>query len=228
MTSFRSSSTDPATRGLEFGATFARQIRDNITLYRALFQRVATRPFDLESLGAKALEKVARFAPPLHDEMRGIAQGAGVEPELVGAINARTEILAALYARERGECSAVVRIDPFSSRALALQTWDWYSEFADQWLVWEIPHAGGRLTRTVTEFGIVGKAGVNNRGLGVLFNILHHERDGLGEMGVPVHVVARWVLDRATDLAHALQLINPTPVSASSALTLVAAVDGTS
>ncbi len=224
---FRSTVSEPAARGVEFGRVHAQKILTTVENYRALFDRVATRPFDLRALGAQALARIEAFAPPLHQEILGMAEGAGIDAAYLGAINARTEILAALGAQLRGECSTVVRIEPFSGKPVAVQTWDWYAEFAGQWLVWEIPHADGGLTTTVTEFGIVGKAGVNSRGIGVHFNILHHERDGR-DIGVPVHVLSRWMLDTRSDINQALQLLGSAEVSASSSLTLVAAVDNSS
>lgn len=218
---FRSQVCEPFARGREFGEVFADKVRQTVSAYEALFARVATRAFDLQALGTQALEAIAGFAAPLHQEILGIAAGAGLAPAQLGAINARTEILAYLGAQLRGECSTVVLTDGFGAPVTA-QTWDWYAEFAGQWLVWEIPHADGRLTTTVTEYGIVGKPGVNNRGLGVHFNILHHQRDG-EHIGLPVHVLSRWLLDSCCDINHALQLCHAAPVSASSVLTLVAA-----
>lgn len=221
---FRSTTSDPAARGREFGEHFAQKIDRGIEIYRSVFQRVAGRPVDMRGFGGEALAQTAAFAPALHREMLGMARGANVDAELIGALNARTEILAALGATLRGECSTIVGIDPLVGAPLAVQTWDWYSEFADQWLVWEMPQADGGMTTTVTEFGILGKIGVNGRGLGLHFNILHHERDG-GAMGVPVHVLARAVLDGTGDLNQALKLIQSARVSASSSLTLIVAVD---
>lgn len=223
---FRSSQLEPVARGREFGEVFADKIRATVAAYQGLFERVAARPYDLRAMGAQCLQQVAAFAPPLHAEMLGMAEGAGIDAEYIGAINARTEILAALGAQLRGECSTVVQANPWSEPVTA-QTWDWYAEFAEQWLVWEIPHADGRLTTTVTEYGIVGKPGVNNRGLGTHFNILHHQRDG-ESIGVPVHVLSRWLLDSCSDINQAIQLCHRTAVSASSVLTLVAAVDNAS
>ncbi|BAN48365.1 C45 family peptidase [Metapseudomonas resinovorans] len=223
---FRSSVLAPRERGREFGDAHARQIAMTVSNYQGLFQRVATRPYDVGALGAQALEQIAAFAAPLHEEILGIAEGAGIDAEFIGAINARTEILAYLGAQLRGECSTVVQANPFGAPVTA-QTWDWYAEFADTWLTWEIPHADGRLTTTVTEFGIVGKPGVNNRGLGTHFNILHHQRDG-ERIGVPVHVLSRWILDSCGDINQAMLLCHAAGVSASSVLTLVAAVEGAS
>lgn len=228
---FRSSLCTPRERGREFGDAHAGRIADTVNNYLGLFERVApdrvaSRAYAPRALGAQALERIEAFAAPLHEEILGIAEGAGIDAEYIGAINARTEILACLGAQLRGECSTVVKADPWGAPVTA-QTWDWYAEFADTWLTWEIPHADGRLTTTVTEFGIVGKPGVNNRGLGVHFNILHHQRDG-GDIGVPVHVLARWILDSCGDINQALQMCHGAAVSASSVLTLVAAVDDAS
>lgn len=224
---FRSTSTEPAERGAEFGRVHADQIAATVARYQALFDRVAGRAFDMAEPGRQALAQIRAFAPPLHREIVAMAEAAGLAVEVLGAINARTEILADLGAALRGECSTVVKVEPWSARALAVQTWDWYAEFGSQWLVWEIPQADGGLTTTVTECGIVGKAGVNRRGLGLHFNILHHQRDG-GPLGVPVHVLARWLLDSCSDINAAIQLLNRAPVSASSALTVIGVADGAS
>ncbi len=110
---------------------------------------------------------------------------------------------------------------------MAVQAWDWYDDLADLWFVWEIPQPDGTTIRTLTEFGVVGKIGVNGHGIGTLFNILHHADDGQ-RIGAPVHVLARAVLDQAKDLNQAMTLLAQADVSASSSLTLVAATAGES
>ncbi|WP_218585475.1 C45 family peptidase [Pseudomonas sp. R5(2019)] len=222
---FRSTVTDPHGRGREFGECHAAQIRASVEAYRGLFQRTAGGAVDLLQLGSEALAQIAAFAAPLHTEILGMAEGSGVDAREIGAINARTEILAFLSVKLRGECSTVAFVDPALPAPITVQTWDWYSQFASQWLVWEIPHADGRFTTTVTEYGIVGKIGVNNRGLGVHFNILHHALDGQ-RMGVPVHVAARWMLDSQRDINDALQLLAGADFSASSSLTVLASKAG--
>ncbi|WP_433740516.1 C45 family autoproteolytic acyltransferase/hydolase [Pseudomonas putida] len=226
-TVFRSTVTDPRGRGREFGECHAAQIKASVEAYRGLFERTAKGPVDLLQLGCEALLQIEQFAPPLHAEILGMAEGAGLDAREIGAINARTEILAYLGAQLRGECSTVVQVDPARPMPITVQTWDWYSQFAGQWLVWEIPHDDGRLTTTVTEYGIVGKIGVNKHGLGVHFNILHHRSDGQ-RIGVPVHVASRWLLDSQGDINDALQLLAATDFSASSVLTVVASKAGES
>lgn len=230
---FRSTLTDPFGRGREFGECHTAQIRASVQAYRGLFERTAGGAVDLLALGTEALQQIGAFAPPLHEEILGMAEGSGVDVREIGAINARTEVLAYLSRQRtsgsgdtlRGECSTVAYVDPAAAAPVTLQTWDWYSQFAGQWLVWEIPHGDGRVTTTVTEYGIVGKIGVNKQGLGVHFNILHHVSDG-ARIGVPVHVASRWLLDSKADLNDALQLLAGADFSASSSLTVLASHAG--
>lgn len=218
---YRSTQTEPHARGVEFGRAHADRIAATVDGYRAMW-RAADPAHDPFLPGEAALAATAGFAPHLADEMRGFAEGAGLDPRLIGAINARTEVLGALPVARKGECSAVIAL-PDRGRAppVAVQTWDWFHRFRDTWLVWEIPLADGTETRTMTEYGIVGKAGMNTRGLGLLFTILHHQGDGMG-IGVPVHVVARATLDLGRDIAHAAQIAASADVTASTSLNLSA------
>jgi isopenicillin-N N-acyltransferase-like protein len=174
---------------------------------------------DLHLLGAHALERIDNWAPELGEEIQGLAEGAAVPARDIAAVNARTEILAMLGHRA-AECSAIVALRGPHAEPVAMQNWDWYAGFADQWLVWEIPYPDGRRTVTLTEFGIVGKIGVNSQGIGCLFNILHHQLDG-AFMGVPVHVIARRLIDEAGSVSAGLKLIGTAQVSASTAITVI-------
>jgi isopenicillin-N N-acyltransferase-like protein len=216
---FRSTATSPYDRGAEFGKAHNVQVANSVAAYQRLFDAAAGAPVNLAHWGALAFNRITEYAPALAEEVTGIADGSGLPVTSVAAINARTEVLAAVGATAN-ECSTVVRLR--ADRApVAVQAWDWYAELVDLWLVWEIPHAHGGRTTTVTEYGIVGKIGVNDRGLGIHFNILHHRDDGAG-IGVPVHVLARTILDEARDLNQALTRAAQAPVSASTSLTLVA------
>ncbi|CUR58008.1 putative acyltransferase [metagenome] len=231
---FTSTEIAPLRRGEELGRAHRKEVRACVDAYRRLFTEAAGEDIDLEALGVLALEQIALVSADLSAEVEGIADGAGLSVAEVAAINARTEILALLkrpQATPRGECSTVVHLGE-PGHPLAVQAWDWYESLADLWFVWEIPHGDGRVTRTLTEYGIVGKIGLNDAGLAVLFNILHHTADGRTadgqRIGAPVHVLSRHLLDTCTDLNQALLLLTTAPVSASSSLTLVAATPGES
>lgn len=225
---FRSTATRPGDRGRELGSTFPDGVAGTVAAYQRLFDSAAGEPVDLAHWGGLALAQIGAVSPALAEEVDGIASGAGLDVRQVAALNARTEILAALGHHATKECSTVVHVA--ADRApLAVQAWDWYADLAGSWFVWEVPHHDGHVTTTLTELGIVGKIGVSTHGLAVLFNILHHERDGeAGRIGAPVHVLARTVLDESADLNQALARLAAADVSASSSLTLVATRAGES
>ena len=210
----------PAERGEEFGAAHGDAIATTIERYRELFAHLAGRPVELRDAGTEALATIEAFAAEAAAEIRGIAGGAGLQPWEVAALNARTEILAGIGSAAPAECTTVVSLDGATGTPLTMQTWDWHDLFADSWLVWTIEHPDGHVVHTLTEYGILGKIGVSSRGLGTHLNILRHRGDG-GPIGVPVHILARSVLDRARNPGEAVALLGSARTSASSAITLV-------
>ena len=221
MRTYRSAPAAPHARGLDFGAAHSAEIKRTIAHYDALFQLVAERYVDLVGEGTEALDVIQAYSPDAADELVGMATGAEVPLAVLAALNARTEILARLGNVTRGECSTVVCLGT-SGSPVSVQTWDWYELLQEDWLLWTIEHEDGTVVHTITEYGILGKIGVNNRGVGVHLNILHHREDG-GPIAVPVHVLARTVLDRSHGLGDALVEVGAVRTSASSVLTLVGA-----
>ncbi|WP_204044021.1 C45 family autoproteolytic acyltransferase/hydolase [Acrocarpospora phusangensis] len=219
---YTSTDSDPLERGHEFGRVHATQVAHTVAVYQDMFQQHGGTNIDLVDLGTQALKAIEAWAPELAEEITGIAEGARLPVTDIAAINARTEILAMLDGRPRSECSAVVLLgDDPDSPPVALQTWDWTREMAEGWLVWTIEHPNGRTVHTLTEYGVVGKIGVNSGGLGLLFTRLHHEDDGQDGIGLPVHVAARRVLDECESVTSAAYLLAGAEVSASSSLNLV-------
>ncbi|QMU71429.1 C45 family peptidase [Streptacidiphilus sp. P02-A3a] len=253
-TVFRSPAATPGERGLLLGRAFPDRIRRTADRYDALFLATGARPDQVAEAGVAALGQIARLAPELAEEIDGIARGAELPVHRIAALNARTEILGR-YGRQHPECSTVVHAPADGRPPVTTQTWDWHDDLRDGWFVWQIEHPDGRVVRTVTEYGIVGKIGVNAAGLGLHFNILAHTSDThtsdthasdahasdahaadartCGATGpepgggwLPVHVLARQLLDRCADVEAAAWLAMATPVAASSSLTLAGFADG--
>ncbi|MFE2090068.1 C45 family autoproteolytic acyltransferase/hydolase [Streptomyces sp. NPDC059460] len=221
---FTSTVLGPHARGREFGAHWRDRVRATADAYLALFARAGVA--DPDAAGAQALTRIHAWAPELALEIRGIAEGAGLLVDRVAALNARTEILASgRRGPGRGECTTVVALGGPGQEPVAGQNWDWYESLADSWVEWEIPHPDGRRTRTLTEFGVVGKIGINDRGVGCLFNILHHGNDGAG-MGVPVHVVARRLLDESGTVTDALRIAGSAATAGATGSTTLTVVGG--
>ena len=223
-TTFTSSALPPYDRGVELGQRFAREISDTVATYRRLFETRAEKPFDIDHWSDRAWQTIERLAPVHAEEIAGIAEGAGLSVQQLASVNARTELLVAANPTGLSECSTVVSLPP-DLPPVAVQTWDWYDAMSDGWFVWTIPFPDGRVVTTVTEFGMLAKIGVNDRGVGVMLNMLHHHND-LGaaareELGHPVHLLARSILDEAASADQAVVIASAPRTSASTSLTVV-------
>jgi isopenicillin-N N-acyltransferase-like protein len=239
--------TAPGDRGREFGRARAEQVRASWRGYLRFFEAGGLFGREqVEGWGDEALAASAAWAPDLGEEIEGIAAGAGLAPEAVGALNARTELLArvsrarhgellssaAIYGSspqklggERGECSVLVALEA-EGGPLGAQTWDWHEELAATWLVWGLETADGMRVQTLTEAGMLAKIGINSAGIAVLLNVLHHEDDASVPLGVPIHVLLRRLLAESETIFDAVRILAAAPVAASSAVTLIAAEGG--
>lgn len=182
----------PRMRGEEFGRAQAERVQNTLAVYRRLC--------DLSAGGA------VRVSDEEHEEIHGIALGAGVDVRELLAVNARTELIASA-----DECSVV------GAGGLLAQNWDWHPDLQESTLVW-IVRDEGRWLATITEAGILAKIGLNDAGLGVCLNLLNCSEDG-GLAGVPIHALLRRVL-WCTSVDEAVELLTAARVSASSAVTV--------
>ena len=220
---FTSSVLPAHERGVELGRRFRTEIAETVARYRRLFERVAEHPFDVDERSARAWETIRRVAPEHADEIAGIAAGTGLAPEQLASVNARTELLVAANPSGVTECSSVVALPP-GRPPVAVQTWDWYDAMGEGWFTWTIPFPDGRVVQTVTEYGMLAKIGVNDRGVGVMLNMLRHRADASAyesqQLGHPVHLLARAILDDAGSVAEAVRIASA-PTSASTSLTVL-------
>ncbi|WP_029089377.1 C45 family autoproteolytic acyltransferase/hydolase [Brevibacterium album] len=245
LVAFRTDSPAPEVRGREIGLRFGAEIARSAQLYRDLYRDRGIAEATVDRVIRGCQEALAEWDPEQFAELEAMADaaaeavgsssaaagqeagsapgdslGRGAPLDGVMAVTARTEILATLGREAPGECSTAVVLPPGNAAPWTLQTWDWYAELVPQGLVLEYTSGAGRGVRTFTEFGAPAKIGVNDAGLGVHFNILHHDSDHDGG-GVPVHAVARRVLDRASTVAEAVEIARSARVSASTVLTVV-------
>jgi isopenicillin-N N-acyltransferase-like protein len=231
VVTFTSTPLPPRERGLELGERFRAEIADAVGRYRTLFgvhgAAGGRDGFDIDDWSEQAWESITRLTPAYAEEIAGIAEGAGLPAREIAAVNARTEILVGANpaaAVALSECSTVVAL-PEGLAPVAAQTWDWYDAMAGGWLHWTIPYPDGRVVQTVTEFGMLAKIGVNDAGLGVMLNMLHHAADEQasadGRIGYPVHLLSRTLLDEAGSVKEAVSIASEASTTASTSLTVV-------
>lgn len=199
----------------ERGRSYGEQARDRIALsidaYREVFRAYAGWDWaQVRGEAARYEAPIAAFDARYVEEMRGIAEGAGVEVADVLAINVRTEVMFAAKARaaeeqagtdgrRQGECSAFAVLPEASADGHTLigQNWDWLLHCFDTVVVVEAEQDDAPNYVTVVEAGLLAKTGMNSSGLGVATNALVTD-DDRGAPGVPYHVLLRAFMDCET------------------------------
>jgi isopenicillin-N N-acyltransferase like protein len=230
---------DPRERGRVYGEQARSRIARSIEAYREVFRAYTGWEWD------QVRREAARYEAPIRafdaryiDEIRGVADGAGVDIEDVLAINVRTEVMFAAKARaaeaakreggngeRQGECSAFAVLPEASADGHTLlgQNWDWLLHSFDTVIVLESEQDEGPNFVSVVEAGLLAKTGMNSSGLGVATNALVTD-DDRGEPGVPYHVLLRAFMD-CENLSDALSMAQR-GVRSSSANYLLAHRDG--
>jgi isopenicillin-N N-acyltransferase like protein len=195
-------------RGRQYGLQARNRVHQSVQAYRQVFGYYAG--WDWETVRREAARfeaPIADFRPAYLEEMRGIAEGAGLDLADVLAINVRTEVMYAAKARQAplaahrapAECSAFAVV-PASSRpgvTVLGQNWDWLPHAARTVVLLEVRQDDGPDFVTVVEAGLLAKTGMNAAGLGLVTNALVTDAD-VGEPGLPYHVLLRAALDCAT------------------------------
>lgn len=174
-------------RGAAYGQQMAKRIHRAFDFYNDVVFKVSPlAPKDYEARARHLMAVTHRAFPNLVAEIEAVAEAAGRAPWQVFLLNARTEILNASV----GECTSFA----FPQTRVLAQTWDWIRELEDLVVVLQAETETGRYVSLV-EPGMLGKIGMNSRGLGVGLNFLKapHDLDG-----VPVHLVLRALLDCGT------------------------------
>jgi isopenicillin-N N-acyltransferase like protein len=214
-------SGDPEQLGAGYGEQARRLIRDNVDLYLARFASAAGLDrAAVVTAGAGFRTTTAQHFPRIARMLDATALAAGVEPELIYAVNARSELLYASPScgapvGDGGECTSLGVLDTHSAdgHTLLAQNWDWHPDHRPYSVLLITRDERGHGVAALTEAGMLAKAGVNSAGVGVAVNLLTTERDGRPG-GVPYHVVLRSVLE-ADSLSWAIRNVVRAPRSAS-------------
>lgn len=215
------SSECPRSRGLLRGEGLNAELQESLDRYLGFFRGAGLSDTSVREAASRVQDALEAWRPAILEEMQGIADGAGLEHWHVVALNARTEILAMSPRGNPGECTTLVRDSTSRSRSAGpygIQTWDWTEELGNYWHTVRVTGTPKAYV-SVTEHGILAKIGMNESGLGIFLNILGHKQDRAEH--IPVHVIVAVLLSEAGSVAEAIDLLEDTQVSGSTALTLI-------
>lgn len=205
----------PRQRGRAHGEQAAARIRIGVAHYS---EQIGLGAAAIRALALEFEPEITRFDADMADEMRGIAEGAGVDPADIVLLNARTEVLK--LAKRRADpdpdgCTGVIALPGATADGALIhaQNWDWKVECADTAIVLHIRREDGPDVLTFTEAGGLARSGFNAAGIAVTANYLECDRD-YRRLGVPLALIRRRVLMQER-LATALHAAYCTPKSGS-------------
>lgn len=225
----------PRARGRQYGEAAADLIAGSIEYYtEALTQQTGMSWAAITDSVSQWLPISERVAPHLIEEMRGIAEGAGVTFAEILTLNVRGEFVydhagptkraTATVPELEDERDAVDGCTSFfltgegsgTGHTLVGQNWDWRTRTAGTTLIVRVVQDPLPTVIMQVEAGQVGRHGANSVGISLNAN-------GLGgsfgaAVGVPQTLIRRLVLDQG-DIASALRMLVKTrPHIASNAL----------
>ncbi|EIM26334.1 C45 family autoproteolytic acyltransferase/hydolase [Microvirga lotononidis] len=213
----------PRERGRQYGEQAADRVRLGIEHYSEQLGRNNLTAEGIARLVKRFEPTIDRFDPSYLEEMRGIAEGAGVAFEAVVLLNARTEILKLaqrpddkrdLPDDDPDGCTGVVALPQVTrdGRLIHAQNWDWKVECAGTAVVLKIRREDGPDILTFTEAGALGRSGFNAAGIAITANYLESDRD-YRRLGVPLALIRRKVLEQK-QVAASMSAVYTTPKSA--------------
>jgi isopenicillin-N N-acyltransferase like protein len=213
----------PRERGRQHGAKAPDRIRRGIGLYKGRLQQTSFDWSGISGLIDDYLPVIEGFDPLYVEEMRGIAEGAGVPFEEIVMLNARTEILKLgqrpdlrRQLKAKGDddgCTGLVVLPSATrdGRLIHAQNWDWMAECAETAIVLRIRRDDGPDILTFTEAGGLARSGLNAAGIAITANYLASNLD-YARAGVPLALIRRKVLEQEY-LALAWRAVYATPKS---------------
>ncbi|MGC3872108.1 C45 family autoproteolytic acyltransferase/hydrolase [Halomonas sp. GXIMD04776] len=207
---------DRHTVGQTHGRHHANKIHDSIAVYDRLFKDfVGSSWQQARQMAPQFLPAIERCFPAILEEVQGIAEGAGVDFDDILTLNCRSEIS---LTQASGGCSAFSLNQ--GDQWLA-QNWDWRADQQRNVVVLKIELNDHAPLISIGEAGMVGKIGMNARGLGVCLNAIRSQTCG---EGLPIHFALRKILE-SPDFAAARRVVDEDRV-ASPAHFLIASAEG--
>ncbi len=148
---------------------------------------------DAKERSKEFLSPITRYDPDLVEEMRGVADGAGVDFYDILALNSRSELI--FQGTEGADGCTSVAISPERSEnkeTLIGQNWEWKIIQRDACVILKIRQKNKPDIFMITEAGIIGKVGFNSAGVAVCLNAMSADKK---PEGLPLHIALRGILN---------------------------------
>ncbi|KAK5957348.1 hypothetical protein OHC33_001721 [Knufia fluminis] len=192
--------------GQQHGQQAATQVKGSIAFYNDFFKRKTGKSWpEVQEVAKQFLPYLEKSWPAYLEEIRGLADGAGVEYETILALNVRTEIG---YGMLNDGCTAFAWKTKTGS--FIAQNWDWEGQQSGNIVVARIAQEGKPTIHMMTEAGIIGKIGMNSAGVGVTLNAIAAK--GVSFDKLPCHLALRTALE-STSLQEARVKLNKAGVA---------------
>jgi isopenicillin-N N-acyltransferase like protein len=208
----------PFERGWQHGRARAGALRAFLDDGLCRLNRVQPRPLSVEGLRpvlADYRAEIEAATPLLAEEMRGLAEGAGIAIEEAVLLQARREILGYQRIPTRGDCTTYARTgaDP-----VLAQTVDLNGDLDDQLGVLEVRDPESSRRALVLSFaGLLGYLGLNSDGLAIGLNLVLADE---WRPGLPPYLAIRHLLDTASTVDEAIDVLRTLRLASSRSLSL--------
>jgi isopenicillin-N N-acyltransferase-like protein len=197
-------SGSPYERGASHGRQVPERVAASIALYRSQLERRGVDEHRSRLLARRMMPIIEAYDANYLDEMRGIADGAGVTLEEIIIVNCRTEMMfgyeeldAAQSAKDDGDCTGLVILPQRSGTGglLHAHNWDWREECIDSGIVLRIRRSDGPDVLTFTEAGALARHGLNSAGVSLTGNSLACDLDFKRAGNAPLVLIRRRMLE---------------------------------
>ncbi|EXJ80960.1 hypothetical protein A1O3_07248 [Capronia epimyces CBS 606.96] len=183
--------------GQQHGQAAKTEVHGSIAFYTQFFEdRTKLSWLQVRDVARRFLPWLETSYPEFVEEMKGVADGAGLDLESIVALNVRTEIAFGMLS---DGCTALAW--KTSDASFLAQNWDWRFEQSPNIISLWIEQAPKPRIHMMTEGGIIGKIGLNSAGVGVTLNAI--QALGVSYSKLPCHLALRTVLNSTSREAAA-------------------------
>jgi hypothetical protein len=186
----------PRERGRQYGKQFAADLAKFLDKEIVTpFSKRVTRD-DMLRYAGQCAKEVRAYSPEIHDELEGMAEGAGVRLEDVVAITLHEEFYHQGILPMVEHCTAFAAGPPNTDdrHAYVGQTWDWYVSLfgASTMLLWQ--RAEGPSVLAYAYPGLWVGAGMNSEGIALCWTSAEGKDIAGPRVGVPSYVLIAQML----------------------------------